>query len=73
MGPQYSGLCAGYTKARANLSDAIALVHGDWCFTIDLTPANLGSCGWGDVQRDTKNHSFVSYLPKTIVPLLVEL
>ncbi|CAE6439322.1 unnamed protein product [Rhizoctonia solani] len=61
-----SGLCAGYTKTRGILSDAIALVRGDRFFTHDFTPGNLTSWGMDDVQRDEGNPGFGAYLPKLL-------
>lgn len=42
--PAGSGLCPGYTVARAVLADAVALVRGDRFYTVVSANFCLGSC-----------------------------
>ncbi|KAF8266071.1 hypothetical protein EI94DRAFT_1586998, partial [Lactarius quietus] len=49
-----SGLCPGYTMSRASLGDAIALTHGDRCFTEYFTPLSLTAWGFADSQCNPK-------------------
>lgn len=65
-----SGLCPGYTIARAILSDAIALTRGDRFFTQDFTPANLTQWGFADCQRDPDAFGFGSALGRLFLRTL---
>ncbi|KAG6381666.1 heme peroxidase [Boletus reticuloceps] len=65
-----SGLCPGYTIARAILSDAIALTRGDRFFNQDLTPYNMTSWGFTDCQRDANGWGFGSTLGRLLLRTL---
>ncbi|KAF7587423.1 hypothetical protein BBP40_007242 [Aspergillus hancockii] len=47
-----SGLCPGFTKSAAILSDAVALVRGDRFYTVDYGPANLTNFGFNAASSE---------------------
>ncbi|KZT06599.1 heme peroxidase [Laetiporus sulphureus 93-53] len=61
-----AGLCPGYTISRAILADAVCLTRGDRFLTVDLTPFNLTTWGYDDVQYDKRDGSFGGILGKLL-------
>ncbi|KIP05732.1 hypothetical protein PHLGIDRAFT_91744, partial [Phlebiopsis gigantea 11061_1 CR5-6] len=61
-----AGLCPGYTLSRAIISDAVCLSRGDRFMTTELTPQNLTSWGYADVQFDTDDGSYGGLLTKLL-------
>ncbi|KAJ2919420.1 hypothetical protein MD484_g1068, partial [Candolleomyces efflorescens] len=67
-----SGLCPGFTTARAILADAVSLSRGDRFFTVEFTPANLTSWGFQDCQVDSHDGSYGGLLTKLLFRTLPE-
>ncbi|KAI0246364.1 heme peroxidase [Lactifluus subvellereus] len=61
-----AGLCPGYTISRAILADAVALTRGDRFLTVDFTPYNLTTWGYGDCQANTADGSYGGMLTKLL-------
>ncbi|KAJ2923656.1 hypothetical protein H1R20_g13438, partial [Candolleomyces eurysporus] len=67
-----SGLCPGFTTARAILADAVSLSRGDRFFTLECTPANLTSWGFQDCQHEPNDGSYGGLLTKLLFRTLPE-
>ncbi|RGB30007.1 heme peroxidase [Rhizophagus diaphanus] len=62
-----SAIALPFTISRAILSDAINLVRNDRFYTNDLTPRNLTTWGWKEIQSDPNDMASGGILHKLIL------
>ncbi|KZT06596.1 heme peroxidase [Laetiporus sulphureus 93-53] len=65
-----AGLCPGFTMSRAILADAVCLTRGDRFLTVDLTPFNLTTWGFQDVQVNGLDGSCGGILSRLLIRTL---